>query len=104
MNRIEILFASSAILFGAFCVGWLACWLFMRFRRGPGSDQTETEQLTSALYNAEFERDQAMLVQREREEDLTAKLQEVTGQYRETIDELRDVQHELHSLRSRFGE
>lgn len=103
MDRNEFLIAASLALFLAFCLGWFVSWLLQWLKRGSADDPVAMQQITAALSKAELERDQTKLIQKEREDSLLAELNEVSERYRTAIDDLRDTQHELHSLRARVG-
>ena len=59
MNRSEFIAATAIILFGAFLLGWFACWLVHRLTRPGREDIAQHGRIAHALHEAEAARDAA---------------------------------------------
>lgn len=99
MNRTELIFGMTVILFVAFALGWFAYWLMHRFTRVPGADSAELERLAVALHEAEETRDEALAYLQAREEELENRLAQTEAELRATMDGLRHARAEVEHLR-----
>ena len=100
MNRAEFIFATAAILFVAFCLGWFANWLIHRFTRVTGADIGELDRMAQALHEAEETRDEAIAYLQQREAELTNQLGQTEAELRAAMDGLREARHEADELRA----
>lgn len=100
MNRTEFIIATSVILFVAFLLGWLACWIVQRFGRVTQSDMGELERLAHELHEAEAARDAAEERLAEREAELKNRLHQVEAELEAAMDGLRDARKETEELRA----
>ncbi|MTE00522.1 hypothetical protein GIY56_09500 [Paracoccus sp. YIM 132242] len=93
MDRTEFITATALVLFGAFVLGWFACWLIGRLTRPTHADLQDLER---KLRDTERERDKAIALIQDRESRLAtvqAELETAMGGLRESraeIEELRD--------------
>lgn len=93
MNRTEFITATALVLFGAFVLGWFACWLIGRLTRPTHADLDDLER---KLHDTERERDKAVTLLKDRDSRLTttqAELETAMSGLRESraeIEELRD--------------
>ena len=93
MTRTEFITATALVLFGAFVLGWFACWLIGRLTRPTHADLHELER---KLHDTERERDKAITLLKDRESRLAtvqAELETAMAGLRESraeIEELRD--------------
>ena len=93
MNRTEFITATALVLFGAFVLGWFACWLIGRLTRPTHADLGDLER---KLHGTERERDKAITLIKERDSRLAAtqaELETAMGGLRESrteIEELRE--------------
>ncbi len=100
MNRSEFIFATAAILFVAFCLGWFASWLVNRFTRVTRADIGELDRMAQALHEAEETRDQAITYLQQREAEMTNQLHETEAELRAAMDGLREARQEAEELRA----
>lgn len=99
MNRTEIIIATAAILFVAFCVGWFAHWLIHRFTRVSRSDMGELERMAQELHEAEETRDQAITYLQQREAELTNQISQAEAELAATMEGLREARREAEEMR-----
>ncbi|MEM9583262.1 MAG: hypothetical protein AAGA08_09115 [Pseudomonadota bacterium] len=99
MNRTEFIITTAIILFVAFTVGYLTCWLVQRFSRVSTADVAELDQMAKALHDAEETRDQAITYLQQREAELTNQLSQTEAELSAAMDGLRDARHEAEELR-----
>lgn len=99
MNRTEFVIAIAVILFLAFLLGWVACWLVNRLSRVTESDMTELDSMAQALHEAEEQRDQAIAYLHHREEELQTKLTQTEAEAKAAMDGLREARQEASELR-----
>ncbi|MFD1508506.1 hypothetical protein [Lacimonas salitolerans] len=99
MNRTEIIIATAAILFVAFCVGWFAHWLIHRFTRVSRSDMGELERMAQELHEAEETRDQAITYLQQREAELTNQISQAKAELAATMEGLREARREAEEMR-----
>lgn len=59
MSREELVAATAAALFAAFCLGWLTAWVAGRVSRASNAEPGTVDHLAQALHEAEEERDEA---------------------------------------------
>ena len=102
MNRTELIFAITVILFGAFAVGWFANWLLQRFTRVSHEDMGEIDSLAQQLHDAEEARDKAFLAAEETEERLKKKLTETEADLSATMDGLREARRQIEDLKEQL--
>ncbi|NSX56198.1 hypothetical protein [Parasulfitobacter algicola] len=100
MNRTEFIFATTAILFVAFVLGWFASWLVYRFTRVTKADIGELDKMAQSLHEAEETRDQAITYMQQREAEMTNQLAQTEAELRAAMDGLRDARHEAEELRT----
>lgn len=96
MNRTEFIFATTLVLFGAFLLGWFACWLIGRLTRPAQADLRE---MTRRLHKTERDRDTALARHERHEADLTARLTAVQAELDAAMDGLRESRAEIEELR-----
>ena len=70
MTRTDLILATSILLFGAFCIGFLTHWLVNRLSHVSKSDLNELDRMAAALHHAEEARDAALVRQRKTEDEL----------------------------------
>lgn len=99
MNRTEFVIAIAVILFLAFLLGWVACWLVNRLSRVTESDMTELDSMAQALHEAEEQRDQAIAYLHHREDELQTKLTQMEAEAKAAMDGLREARQEASELR-----
>lgn len=99
MNRTEFIFATAAILFVAFLVGWFAHWLISRLSRVSQADLTELDKMAQALHEAEETRDQAITYLQQREAEMTNQLAQTEAELQAAMDGLRDARREAEEMR-----
>ena len=100
MNRTEFILVTAVILFVAFCIGWFANWLVLRFIRVAGSDVGELERMAQELHVAEETRDQAITYLQQREAEITNQLSQMEAELRAAMDGLREARREAEELRT----
>lgn len=100
MNRSEFIIATAIILFVAFALGWLACWLVGRLTRVSHSDINELEQMAQALHDAEETRDQALAYLQHRETELSNQLAQAGAERDAAMDGLREARREAEEWRA----
>ena len=99
MNRTEFIFATAAILFVAFLVGWFAHWLISRLSRVSQADLSELDKMAQALHEAEETRDQAITYLQQREAEMTNQLAQTEAELQAAMDGLRDARREAEEMR-----
>ena len=99
VNRTEFIFATAAILFVAFVLGWFTSWLVNRFTRVTKAEVGELDRMAQALHEAEDTRDQAITYLQQRESELTSQLTQTEAELKAAMDGLREVRHEAEELR-----
>ena len=93
MDRTEFITATALVLFGAFVLGWFACWLIGRLTRPSHADLRELER---KLHDTERERDKAIALLKDgesRRATAQTELETAMAGLRESraeIEELRD--------------
>lgn len=103
MNRFNIILATAAILFVAFCVGWFAHWLVKRLTSVSKSEMGELDRMAQELHEAEETRDQAITYLQQREAELTNQLQQTEAELSAAMDGLRDARQEAEELRAKIS-
>ena len=96
MNRTEFITATALVLFGAFVLGWFACWLIMRLTRPSQSDIGDLER---KLQDAERQRDTVIAAQQKREADLSTRLAAAEAELETAMGGLRESRTEIEELR-----
>lgn len=96
MERGEVIAATAVLLFGAFCLGFIAHWAVSRIGRSSPSASQDHARLAEALRRAEDALDQAVA----REASIEAQLRQVEADARETLDGLRAARREADDLRA----
>lgn len=104
MNRTEFIFATAAILFVAFLVGWFAHWLISRLSRVSQADLSELDKMAQALHEAEETRDQAITYLQQREAEMTNQLAQTEAELQAAMDGLRDARREAEEMRVQIEE
>jgi biopolymer transport protein ExbB/TolQ len=99
MNRTEFVIAIAVILFLAFLLGWVACWLVNRLSRVTENDMTELDSMAQALHEAEEQRDQAIAYLHHREDELQTKLTQTEAEAKAAMEGLREARREASELR-----
>lgn len=99
MNRTELIFGMTVILFVSFALGWFAYWLMQRFTRVPGEETGELERLALALHEAEETRDEAVAYLQEREAELSHRISQTEAELRAAMEGLRSARQEAEALR-----
>ena len=102
MNRTEFIFATAAILFVAFLVGWFAHWLVSRLSRVSQADLGELDRMAQALHEAEETRDQAITYLQQREAEMTNQLAQTEAELQAAMDGLRDARREAEEMRAQI--
>ena len=92
MDRTEFIIATTLVLFGAFVLGWFACWLIGRLTRPA---QADLRDLVRQLHDAEQGRETALATLAERETRLAAAEAELEA----AMDGLRESRTEIEELR-----
>lgn len=100
MSRTEFIFATAAILFVAFLVGWFAHWIVHRFSRVNQKDVNELDRMSQELHEAEETRDQAITYLQQREAELSNQLIQTEAELNAAMEGLRDARQEAEELRS----
>lgn len=103
MNRTEFVTATAIILFLFFCLGWFACWLWMRLSRVSRADIGEIDRMAQELHEAEEARDRAVSYIETREAELTNRLTQAEAELDAAMDGLRLARRETEELRARIG-
>jgi biopolymer transport protein ExbB/TolQ len=99
MNRTEFVIAIAVILFLAFLLGWVACWLVNRLSRVTENDMTELDSMAQALHEAEEQPDQAIAYHHHREDELQTKLTQTEAEAKAAMEGLREARQEASELR-----
>lgn len=100
MNRVEFIFATAIILFGAFGLGWFAYWLLHRFTRVTQTEMGELERMSQELHEAEETRDQALAFLEQREAELNSQILQTEAELRAAMEGLREARTETEDLRA----
>ncbi|SDE64210.1 hypothetical protein SAMN05421538_1099 [Paracoccus isoporae] len=74
MTRDDFILATALVLFAAFVLGWLSCWLIGRLTRPGRADLAALPRLTQELHEAERSRDAAIDEAKQREATLHERL------------------------------
>lgn len=96
MNRTELITATALVLFAAFVLGWLACWLIQRLTRPAPVGQAELERMAERLRAADDARAEAAAALAAGEAARAA----LAAERDEALATLRDSQAEIEELRS----
>lgn len=99
MNRAEFIAATAIILFGAFLLGWFACWLVHRLTRPGRADLAEHGRLTAAVLEAEAARDAAKLELAERQASFASRQAGSQAELNAAMEGLREARAEIEELR-----
>jgi len=99
VNRTEFIIATAVVLFVAFTVGFVTCWLIQRFSRVSTADVAELDDMAKALHDAEETRDQATTYLQQREAELTNQLSQTEAELSAAMDGLRAARTEAEELR-----
>jgi len=102
MTRTEFIIATAIILFVAFCTGWFANWLILRFTRVARSDVEDLDRMAQELHEAEETRDQAITYLQQREAELTNQLSQTEAELSAAMEGLRDARQEAEELRVQY--
>lgn len=96
MDRTEFITATALVLFGAFVLGWFACWLIGRLTRPSHADLDDLER---RLREAEGQRDAALASKDTREAELSARLAATGTELETAMAGLRESRAEIEELR-----
>lgn len=99
MNRTEFITVTAIILFAAFVMGWVACWVVLRLTRPARAGMTELDHMAQQLHEAEEARDAAVAQLEEREADLASRLAGAEEELQAAMDGLRESRVEVEELR-----
>jgi prophage endopeptidase len=99
MNRSEFIAATAIILFGAFLLGWFACWLVHRLTRPGREDIAQHGRIAHALHEAEAARDAARETLDEREAVFAERQAGAAAELRAATEGLREARAEIEELR-----
>lgn len=99
MDRTEFITATALVLFGAFVLGWFACWLIGRLTRPGHADLRELDRMAERLRRAEGDRDAQQAAREQSEADLTKRLAAVQAELDTAMDGLRESRAEIEELR-----
>ncbi|MBL3569460.1 hypothetical protein DSD19_19315 [Rhodovulum sp. BSW8] len=100
MDRTEFILVTSVMLFVAFALGWVACWLVQRLGRTTTADMGELDRMAHALHEAEEARDQAVGYLNQREAELTNQLNQTEAELNAAMDGLQHARQEAEELRA----
>ena len=101
MDRTEFIAFVTFLLFSAFLLGWVCCWMYQMLTRGTVSDEESVKRISAALTIAEAERDQALDQARQYGAEFDAKLETAMGKYHATLNQLRDAQDIIRKQKAR---
>lgn len=96
MDRTEFITATALVLFGAFVLGWFACWLIGRLTRPSHADLDDLER---RLREVEGQRDAALSSKDTREAELSARLAATGTELETAMAGLRESRAEIEELR-----
>lgn len=99
MNRTEFIITTSVILFAAFLLGWLACWLVGRLSRPTRADMSDLDRMAQQLHDAEEARDEAIATLEEREATLRTRLFDTETELQTALEGLSESRAEIEELR-----
>lgn len=99
MNRAEFIAATAIILFGAFLLGWFACWLVHRMTRPGRTELAEHGRMLTALHEAEASRDAARAELAERQAAFATRQAGSQAELNAAMEGLREARAEIEELR-----
>lgn len=103
MDRTEVIVATSILLFGAFCSGFLVHWIVNRLSHVSKDDLGEMDRMAEALHRAEESRDAALERLRNDEATYHAHAQQADAELRAAMEGLREARHEVETLRAELA-
>lgn len=98
MDRTSLIVATTCILFVAFAMGWFGRWLSTRLSPIGSDRMDEVDRLAQQLHEAEEQRDQALVLLEEREEELLSQIAQTEAELRATMDGLREARQEVEFM------
>lgn len=99
MNRTEFITVTAIILFAAFLLGWIACWLVSRLTRPTRAAMSDLDRMAQQLHDAEQARDQAITTLADRDAVLSRRLVTTEAELSEAMNGLRESRTEIEELR-----
>jgi len=103
MDRTELIVATSILLFGAFCSGFLVHWLVNRLSHVSEDDLGEMDRMAEALHHAEETRDAALERLKSEEATYHARAKQADAELRAAMEGLREARHEVEMLRAELA-
>jgi len=103
MGHGELVLVIGALLFAAFCLGFVTHWLVNRLSHVSADDLGEMDRMAEALHAAEESRDTALAQQRATETRLRAQLAQNEAELRAAMEGLRAAREEAEALRRELG-
>lgn len=100
MTRDDFILATALVLFAAFVVGWLSCWLISRLTRPGRADLDAVQRLTQELHEAERTRDAAISDSKQREAALHERLAFSGTELANARSALSEAAQEIEELRA----
>ncbi|MFV0293762.1 MAG: hypothetical protein ACK5II_11350 [Paracoccus sp. (in: a-proteobacteria)] len=99
MTRDNFILGTALILFAAFALGWLVCWLTARLTGPTKVEPSSADQLVGELHEAEEARDRAISEGNAREAALHERLAFSTTELTNAHTALQEASEEIEELR-----
>lgn len=96
MDRTEFIVATSILLFGAYCIGFLSHWVVSRLSHVSKDELSELDRMAEALHETEEARD-ALLA---RQKTADARIAHAEADLQAAKARLSEAQHEADELRA----
>jgi len=99
MDRTELIVATAILLFGAFCLGFLAHWAVNRLSHVSRDDLGELDRLAEQLHAAEEARDTAIAQQKSGE----ARINRLESELRTATRGMHEARRETEELKAHLA-
>lgn len=99
MTRDDLILATALVLFAAFALGWICCWIIGRLTRPGRAEFDHHDRLAADLHEAESARDQAIAEAKEREAALHERLAFASSELAQGRVALQEAAEEIEELR-----
>lgn len=100
MTRDDFIATTALILFAAFVIGWLSCWLIGRLTHPGKAELARYHQLVADLHEAETARDQNTQEASNREASLHERLAFSANELAQSHEALKEASIEIEELRA----
>lgn len=100
MDRNELIFAITLLLFGAFLMGFLCHWAATRLSRVSKGDASDLSAMADALHQSEEAREMTLATAAAEEARYRARISQAEAELQSAMEGLRDARREVDELKA----